>query len=273
MAARERPALLSLRVPPPPLAAKVIGAAAVTLVIAVWALLTWGATPESRIVSPVVLPSPGEVAASFTSLVTERSLFQSIAATLWRVVLGFGLAVLVGVPLGVLAGSWRVLDAAAAPLALFGRNVPIAALIPLTILWFGIGEAQKVMFIFVACLPFVFCDAVAAIVGVDDRYVDTAQTLGATSWQVVRKVLVPLALPRIYGSLRSLFGLAFGYIMLAELINAKHGLGYLLSTSQRRGLTEHILLILVVIGLLAYSIDRLLLWFQQGLFPYRRLED
>ena len=83
---------------------------------------------------------------------------------------------------------------------------------------------------------------------------------------------MPLALPEIYDSLRNLFGLAFGYIMLAELINAKYGLGYLLSTSQRRGLTEHIILILVVIGLLAYGIDRLLFWFQRGLFPYRRAE-
>ncbi|MFN0181862.1 MAG: ABC transporter permease [Gemmatimonadales bacterium] len=265
----DRPPLWSLRLAPPALTGKLVGALGVVALIVVWALLTMGATPETRLVSPVVLPSPFEVLASVKSLVTERALFQSIAATLWRVVLGFGLAVLVGVPLGIVAGSWRVIDAAAAPLALFGRNVPIAALIPLTILWFGIGEAQKVMFIFIACLPFVFSDTVAAVVGIPDRYVDTAQTLGAKPGQVIRKVLVPLAMPDVYTSLRNLFGLAFGYIMLAELINAKHGLGYLLSTSQRRGLTEHIILILVVIGLLAYGIDRLLHWLQKGFFPYR----
>ncbi len=160
-------------------------------------------------------------------------------------------------------------DAASAPIALFGRNIPIAALIPMTILWFGIDESQKVMFIFIATIPFVFSDSVVAIVGVHDRYVETAQTLGASPWQVVRKVLVALALPDIFNSLRNLFGLAFGYIMLAELINAEHGLGYLLSTSQRRGLTEHIILILVVIGALAWGIDRMLYWFQRGLFPYR----
>jgi NitT/TauT family transport system permease protein len=104
---------------------------------------------------------------------------------------------------------------------------------------------------------------------VHQRYVETAQTLGASSPQIVARVLVPLALPDIYESLRHLFGLAFGYIMLAELINAEYGLGYLLATSQRRGLTEHIFLILMVIGLLAFGIDRLLLWLQRGLFPYR----
>ena len=176
-------------------------------------------------------------------------------------------------PLGIVAGSWRVVEAAGAPLALFGRNLPVAALIPLTILWFGIDEAQKTMFIFIACVPFVYSDAVAAVASVPERYVETAQTLGATSSQIVRKVLVALALPDIYNSLRHLFGLAFGYIMLAELINAQHGLGYLLMTSQRRGLSEHIILILIIIGLLAYGIDRLLFFFQRGLFPYRVVED
>src|SRR6202040_1895660 len=155
-----------------------------------------------------------------------------------------GLAVVIGVPLVVVAGSWRALEAAGGPRALFGGNLPVAALIPLTILWFGIDETQKVMFIFIATVPFVYSDAASAIAGVPYRYVETAQTLGASSFQIVRKVLVALALPDIYNSLRHLFGLAFGYIMLAELINAQHGLGYLLMTSQRRGLSEHIILIL-----------------------------
>jgi len=114
---------------------------------------------------------------------------------------------------------------------------------------------------------------VMAVTSVPDRYVETAQTLGASSWQIVSKVLVGLALPDIVDGLRRLFGLAFGYIMLAELINAQHGLGYLLMTSQRRGLSEHIVLILMIIGLLAYGIDRLLVWFQRGVFPYRVVED
>ena len=261
--------LFALRRPPSPNARRLAGIGAMGVVVLIWWLATLGATAEQRFVSPVILPSPVEVIRSFPSLLNDRALIQSIAATLRRVLVGFGLAVLVGVPLGIAAGSWRVVEAAGAPLALFGRNLPVAALIPLTILWFGIDETQKVMFIFIATVPFVYSDAAAAIVGVPDRYVETAQTLGASTLQIVRKVLVALALPDIYNSQRHLFGLAFGYIMLAELINAQHGLGYLLMTSQRRGLSEHIILILVVIGLLAYGIDRLLFWFQRGLFPYR----
>ena len=264
--------VLALRASPPRTVRYLLGAGGLGLVVLAWWLVTLGPA-ESRVVSPVVLPGPREVFASFASLLNERALLESIAATLRRVLLGFGLAILVGVPLGVAAGAWRVFEAAAAPLALFGRNLPVAALIPLTILWFGIDESQKVMFIFIACVPFVYSDAVRAIAGVPDRYVETAQTLGASRWQVLTKVLVALALPDIYNSLRHLFGMAFGYIMLAELINATHGLGYLLMTSQRRGLSEHIILILMVIGLLAFAIDRLLYFFQRGLFPYRPADE
>jgi ABC-type nitrate/sulfonate/bicarbonate transport system permease component len=271
-AAAKRP-LLSLRLPPAPMTRRLVGVGAVAAIIAVWWFATSGIGSEERLISPVILPSPLEVARSFPSLWRDRALMASIAATLKRVLVGFSLAALIGVPLGIAAGSYRVIEAAGAPLALFGRNLPVAALIPLTILWFGIDETQKVMFIFIACVPFVYSDAVAAVVGVPDRYVETAQTLGANQFQVIAKVLVPLSLPDIYNSLRHLFGLAFGYIMLAELINAQHGLGYLLMSSQRRGMSEHIILILMIIGLLAFGIDRALFWFQRGLFPYRPVEE
>jgi NitT/TauT family transport system permease protein len=265
--------LFTLRESPPPLVKRTVGMAGVAVAVLVWFLVTLGATPESRIVSPVVLPSPGEVVRSIPTLFTERALVASTAATLRRVLTGFGLAIVVGVPLGIIAGAYRIFDAFAGPVSVFLRNIPVAVLIPLTILWFGIDETQKVMFIFIATAPFVFFDATRAVASVHDRYVETAQTLGASPAQVVMKVLIPLAMPDIYNSLRNLFGLAFGYIMLAELVNAEHGLGYLLMSSQRRGLTEHIFAILIVIGLLAYGIDRLLYWFQRGLFPYRIDED
>ncbi len=260
---------LKLRAAPPPAVRYPVGLAGILTVLLLWWAVTFGDTPETRLVSPVLLPSPLEVLRSVPTLFTERALLESTAATLKRVLSGFGLAILIGVPAGILAGAYRVFDAFTAPVSLFARNIPVAVLVPLTILWFGIDEAQKTMFIFIATMPFVFFESARAVIGVHERYVETAQTLGASPRQVITKVLIALALPDIYTSLRALFGIAFGYIMLAELVNAQHGLGYLLMASQRRGLTEHIFAILILIGLLAFGIDRMLLWFQRGLFPYR----
>src|SRR3954471_1587965 len=197
--------LMTLRNDPPPMVRRALGTLGVAIVVFIWWILTYGATAESRVISPVLLPSPGEVLRSVPVLFRERDLIASTVATLKRVLSGFGLAIIVGVPLGILAGSFRLFEAVTGPLSLFARNVPVAVLIPLTILWFGIDETQKTMFIFIATVPFVYSDAVAAVVGVPDRYVETAQTLGAKAHQVVLKVLVTLALPDIYNSLRHLF--------------------------------------------------------------------
>lgn len=310
----------------------------VGLVALAWYALTAG-PPEQRIIDPITLPSPSETFGSFHSLWFARAAARSATWSLGRVVGGFILAGAIAVPLGVAAGAFVRLNAFLRPLSVFGRNIPIAALIPLTLVWFGLGESQKVMFIFFASVAFIFSDSVGAVASVPDSYLDSAYTLGAryrwkpgvraaavagliygvalttayillaqrpgprdlelqAAWrtrlvsmavvggglgfalwypilafQPLRKVLFPLALPDIVNSLRLLFGLAFGYIMLAEVINAEYGLGAIINISQRQGPREHIYLSLILIALLAFGIDRGILMVQSRLFPYRRERD
>jgi ABC-type nitrate/sulfonate/bicarbonate transport system permease component len=261
--------ILPLRQAPQSLTSKLLACTFVILLLFVWFALTVGET-ERRIISPAILPAPSEVFGSLAGLVSERGLIGAMGATLTRVLAGFFLACLVAIPLGIVAASQRWLESFLAPMVIGLRNVPIAALIPITLFWFGIGENQKVMFIFLACFPFIFADARSAILNVPERYVDTARTLGASERQIVAKVLIPLAAPNIYSSLRALFGLAFGYIMLAEIINTQTGLGALINTSQRRGLTQDVYMILIVIALMAWLIDQGLAWLERHLFPYRQ---
>jgi ABC-type nitrate/sulfonate/bicarbonate transport system permease component len=260
---------LGLRQPVPLWQAVPAGAMCVLLVLAIWFLLTWGAA-EERILGPGKLPSPGETFSEFKSLWFERELARNTVASLQRVILGFGLATLVGVPVGILCGCFGWAKAFFAPVTIFGRNVPIAALIPLTFALFGIGELQKVMFIFIASVAFIIADTAQSVAKVSSNYIDTAFTLGANRRQTILKVLVPLAMPHVFSSLRLLFGLAFGYIMLAELVKegTAGGLGDILIVSQRRGPREHIYLVLMIIPLVALTIDLLLQWAERELFPH-----
>jgi NitT/TauT family transport system permease protein len=252
-----------------------LGIACIVVVFGLWWFVTAGETPEERIVSPFALPSPTEAQESFQSLWFERALTRNIFVTLKRVAPRFLLATLVGVPLGVLAGCFPPVRAFLTPLILFGRNVPLAALIPLTLFLFGIGETQKVLFIFLTCVAFIIADVATSLERISQDYLDTAYTLGSNRWQLITKVMVPLAMPSILDSLRLLFGLAFGYIMLAETIKSADeagGIGYLIGVSQKRNSVElraHIFLIILIIPLVAFAIDRLLFLAQRGLFPHK----
>jgi NitT/TauT family transport system permease protein len=128
------------------------------------------------------------------------------------------------------------------------------------------------MFIFIAAVAFVMMDTAGAVADVASRYIDTAYTLGASKKQIILKVLVPLAMPRVFNSLRLLFGLAFGYIMLAELVTEggeAGGLGNIINIAQRRGHQETIVLILIIIPSVALVIDRIVYLIQRSLFPYQ----
>lgn len=245
-----------------------LGAGFVAVLIFGWWLVTRGEATEA-IISPSKLPSPGKVFGSFGSLL-ERDLIGAIIATLSRVFLGVLLAALVGVGVGVIAASYRAVGATLMPLVIFLRSVPMGALLPLTLLWFSIGEEQKRMFIFLAVVPFVFSDTLQAIAQVPERYVETAQTLGASRRQIVLKVLLRLALPDIITSLRFQVGLALGYVTLAEAINTETGIGALINTSDRLGYQEHKYLVLFIIALLAFVIDACIRVIQRQLFYYRK---
>jgi len=251
------------------------GCLCLALCAALWWWTTLGAG-EERLLGHNQLPSIKEtwerLPEVFESDSPERHLVDNTLVSLKRVIVGFALAVIVGVPLGVAAGCFPVVRSFFAPMVLFGRNIPIAALIPLVLALFGTGETQKYMFIFIACVAFIIADTIDAISEVAQRYVETALTLGAARLQIGFKVLVPLAMPMVFNSLRVLFGLAFGYIMLVEFMHEGEGaggLGFLLNIARRRSVTEYTVIIILTIPLVAWFIDQILFILQCWLFRWK----
>jgi NitT/TauT family transport system permease protein len=247
-----------------------LGALCIALCFGIWWILTAGEN-ENRLVSPVTLPSPAETFARASELFQEPIyIVANTGVTLRRLALGFSLALIIGIPLGILAGCFPRFGAFLSPLIIFGRNIPLAAILGL-LYFIATGESRKVLFIFIACVAFIIADTAQSIADVASRYIDTAYTLGASRWQTIIKVLVPLALPNVFSSCRVLFGLAFGYIMLAESTkesDAVGGLGFQILMFQRRGSREFIYLIILLIPFVALVIDLILYWIQRQLFPH-----
>ncbi len=253
----------TLRADPPPSARFVLGVGMIVVIAIAWWLVTRGDPP---IVSPVKLPPPGPSFQQFE----VPDLLESIIDTLERVFLGVGLAAIVGVTLGFVSGASRAAAAVLSPLVIFLRSIPMGALLPLMLILFGLGEEQGVMFLFFALVAFVFSDTMKAVALVPERYVETALTLGGSRMQIIRKVLIPLALPDIITSLRFQVGLALGYIMLAEDIGVDHGLGHAINMAQRLGKAGNVYVMLFIIAGIAFALDLILRTIQRGLFGWRQ---
>jgi NitT/TauT family transport system permease protein len=252
--------------------AKAVGltAAFIALIVGLWWLLTRGG-PEERIVQPLIMPSPMEVLRAFGPLHFEQGLVRSALYSWLRVTAGFSLAALVAVPLGVYMATFPPVAAFFRPLALAGAYVPIVVFIPLSMTWFGLGEAQKIGFLFIGCFVALLPLVIKDIADVPSAFLDVAVTKGATQWQLVRHVLFPVAQPNIWDHLRGVYGVGWGWIIMAEiLVLPNYGLGGLIEVSNRRSQTGSIFAIIMVIVLIAVACDQLWRLGGELLFPYRR---
>jgi NitT/TauT family transport system permease protein len=188
--------------------------------------------------------------------------------TVWRVVGGFVLAAVLGVPLGIAMGAYKPIEAFFEPFVSFARYLPASAFIPLLILWAGIGEAQKLLVIFIGVF-FQIALMVAVIVGSTRRdLVEAAYTLGADASGIVRRVLLPNSAPQIAETLRLVLGWAWTYVIVAELIGASSGIGHMITDSQALLNTGQIIFGIIVIGVIGLVSDFAFKWMNQKLFPW-----
>jgi NitT/TauT family transport system permease protein len=211
---------------------------------------------------------------AFGPLHFEQGLVRSAVTSWLRVTTGFVLAAIVAVPLGVYMATFSPIASFFRPLSLAGAYVPIVVFIPLTMAWFGIGEAQKVGFLFIGCFVALLPLVIKDIADVPAAFLDVAVTKGASQWQLVRHVLFPVAQANIWDHLRGVYGVGWGWIIMAEIVLLpKYGLGGLIGVSERRSHTEAIYAVIIVIVLIAVACDQLWRLGGELLFPYRRTED
>lgn len=233
------------------------------VVLLLWSLLTY-----SGAVSPLFLPAPGKIVTDGILLFTEFNLMQDISSSVMRVSAGFLLAAVIAVPLGILMGTLKAVEAFAEPLLGFIRYMPASAFIPLFILWLGIGESEKIAVIFFGTFFPLALMIMDVTKNVSQDLINTAYTLGVSRAGIFRRIILSASMPGILDTLRIAFGWAWTYLVVAELVAAGSGLGYMIMQSQRFLKTSYIIVGILVIGIIGIFIDILFKWLYARLFPW-----
>ena len=246
-----------------------VGALTVVGILGLWVLVT-----TLEWVQPSTLPGPLGLLEAVPKMHYEKFLIANSAVSLLRITLGFLIASLLAVPLGILMGSFGPVRAAFNPLVGPLRFLPIAAVVPIFIFWFGLGETMKVALLAVGTFVYLLPLVVESVDQVEEVYLKAAATLGASRFQRIRTILVPASLPAIYEALRVMFGLGWTYVMLAEFVSEESGVlgyggvGYLINNLRRYGSMADILVAVGAILLIGVLVDLLLGYLGKTLFPW-----
>jgi ABC-type nitrate/sulfonate/bicarbonate transport system permease component len=225
---------------------------AIVAFLVLWSLLS-GAVVVLKLFNPIFLPGPWLVLGSVLDMAVRGPLWIHLAATLERVAMGFGVGAALGVALGLAAGHLTPIRNVVEPLVEVLRPIPPLALLPMFIVWVGIGEASKIGFITYATFFPIFLTTVTGVRQIDPLLVRAAQSLGARGVALFTRVILPAALPDILTGLRLGVALAFFVIVISEFIGAEHGLGYLINDGRNFFLVPQMLGAAVVLGLLGYA--------------------
>ncbi|PHY05706.1 MAG: ABC transporter permease [Alcaligenaceae bacterium] len=247
----------------------------ITLILAPWALLIalWYAIAYSGFVNPALVPTPHAVALQFQDLLFNGRLLRDIGMSTQRVALGVALGISAAVPVGFMLGWYKDVRRFIDPLINFFRALPPIALIPLVIVYFGIGESAKVAILFYATFfagVIVMYEGVAQISPI---FVKVSRTLGATDAEIFRKVIFPLTVPHILTALRVALGVAWATLVASELIAAQQGLGAMIQNASSFFQLDIIYVGIICIGFVALIMDVLLRRLSRGLVAWQdRLE-
>jgi NitT/TauT family transport system permease protein len=239
-----------------------VGIAAFVVVIGGWLLAT-----ELGVVQPQFLPSPLAVLEAWAGLF-RNDYHQDIGISIARVWIAFGAAAVIAIPLGMLMSSYRAVGASSEPLIDFIRYLPVPALVPLTLIWLGIGEGSKIALLWIGT----FFQLVLLVADdarrVPKEFIETGRTLGAGDWALLKDVLFRAMLPNMVDSLRITLGWCWTYLLIAEIVAANSGIGYELWTARRYGKTPEVFAGILTIGIIGLASDQIIRAIHRRAFRY-----
>lgn len=233
-------------------------------------LLLWYVAAQFEWVAPQVLPSPQSVAVTFIDLVASGEMFDNLKISLLRVLLGFGVGLVGGLLLGVAMGLSPAFKDYVYPLFKAFSQVPVLGWLPLLMLLVGIDEALKIILISKAALVPIALNTYKGIENVPARYVEVARVLKFSRWQLLWRVIFPAALPPIWNGVRYGFTHAWLALVVVELLASSEGLGYMIVFGRQLFQLDVVMAAVVVVGIVGYTLDRVLAQIEVILLGWRR---
>lgn len=242
-----------------------LGVAAWTLVVLVWFVVTRG-----DLLPPLALPDPAGVVTAIVRLWVEYDLLGNVFKSWWRIAQAFAWCVAVAIPLGLAMGSFPWVYHLVNPVAAPMRSMPITAFLPAFIALFGMDEGMKVGFLFFGMFFYLLSLVVEEVNKVDNALLETAYTLGANVRQSVW-LLFRASFPAIFGSFRILYDIGWTYVILAEMVNSRRGVGYMVEAARKVLDFERVYAGIIAIGVAAFLFRWLLTVLERRLFPWQRV--
>lgn len=231
-------------------------------------LAAWWWLSDSGLMDKVFMPSPMDVLSRVYTWYKNDNLLNDMWISTYRVVAGFVLSAVLAIPLGLMIGTYRPIQALLEPLTDFIRYMPAVAFIPLIMLWVGIDESSKISIIFIGTFFQMVLMVAEDVRRVPITQIEAAQTMGATRSEIVSLVIFQSAKPALIDTLRITMGWAWTYLVVAEMVSANTGLGYAIIKAQRFLQTDKIFAGIILIGLIGLVMDQFFRWQHRIHFPW-----
>ncbi len=234
----------------------------------VFVVAAWQAVTGLGLVKPQFLPSPVAVISSLWRLFRDDNYIADVGISVVRVWIAFLASAVIAIPLGILMSSYRAVGAVTEPLVDFIRYLPVPALVPLTLIWLGIGEGSKIMLLWIGTFFQLVLLVAEDARRVPHEFIETGRTLGAGDGSLMKDVLLPAMMPNMVDSLRITLGWCWTYLIIAEIVAANSGIGYQIWTARRYGKTPEVFAGILAIGVIGLATDQVIRVLHRRVFSY-----
>lgn len=234
-------------------------------------IIIWSVVAEYS--NPVFVPKPSKVLEDFVEVIKSGQLFEALKYSFLRITIATFISATISIPVGIFIYNVKIARDFLYPIVSAMRYIPVTAFYPLLIMWFGIDEMMKIAFLFIATFVYMMPSVMLALDEVNPDLIDTGLTIGMNKLQTITKIQVPATLPSLMNSFIMMYGIGWTYIAVAETVNAKYGLGFIIQQSSSRGRTDLVfmsIITIIIVSVLFDSISKLLV---KKIFKWRYLDD